>query len=144
MSRLKIVLDTNVFLVSLAEHYKYHWIFQSLIEGKYELCVSTEILLEYQEQISIRYGLSKTDVTLDFILLLPNVNLVTPYYNWEAIQIDKDDNKFVDTAIAGNVDFIVSNDKHFKILDKLDFPSVRRIKAEEFTIKYKTIIEKQE
>jgi len=37
MTKLRIVLDTNVFLVSLAPQYKYHWIYQYLLAGKFEL-----------------------------------------------------------------------------------------------------------
>jgi len=50
-----LVLDTNVFLVSLAPHYKYHWIYQALITGKFELAIANEILTEYSEQIALRY-----------------------------------------------------------------------------------------
>lgn len=63
---LKVVLDTNVFLVSLASHLKYYWIFESLIKNKYELVVSNEILTEYLEVISQRYGLDETESKLDF------------------------------------------------------------------------------
>ncbi len=49
---------------------------------------------------------------------------------------DKDDNKFVDLAIAVGADYLVSNDKHFDILKSIDFPKVQVINLEEF----KTII----
>jgi len=53
---------------------------------------------------------------LEFLLLLPNVELVNPYYNWNLITHDPDDNKFVDGAVSGNVDYFVTNDKHFNVL----------------------------
>ncbi len=137
MNKLRIVIDTNVFLVSLAEHYKYHWIFRTLISGKYDLCGSTEILLEYQEQVALRYGLSNTDSTLDFLLNLRNVHLITPHYRWNIIQKDEDDNKFIDCAIAGNADFIVTDDKDFKILDNWKFPPMKRLRGDEFGTLYK-------
>jgi len=137
MNKLRIIIDTNVFLVSLAEHHRYHWIFRALILGKFDLCVSTEILLEYQEQIALRYGLSQTDSTLDFLLLLSNVHLITPHYSWDIIQKDKDDNKFVDCAVAGNADFIVTDDNHFKILDDWEFPPIKRLKGDIFIELYK-------
>jgi len=93
--------------------------------------------LEYQEQISERYGLSQTDSTLDFLLLLDNVMLITPHYNWELIKNDVDDNKFVDCAITGNADYIVTNDNDFKIIDKIEFPPDKRIKADVFSEKFK-------
>jgi hypothetical protein len=80
MSKLRLILDTNIFLVSLAPNYKYHWIYQSLIQDKFEVAVSNEILIEYQEQIAYRYGLEHADASLDFMLLLPNVILKNPSF----------------------------------------------------------------
>ena len=40
----RIVLDTNVFLVSIGRKSKYHWIFKALLDSKYELIVTTPIL----------------------------------------------------------------------------------------------------
>ena len=84
MSKLRLILDTNIFLVSLAPNFKYHWIYQALITNKFDLVISNEILTEYQEQITLRYGLTHTDASLDFLLLLPNVILKNPsfYGNW--------------------------------------------------------------
>ena len=47
----KVVLDTNVLLVSISERSRLHWVFSSLLEGKYVLCVTTDILSEYAEII---------------------------------------------------------------------------------------------
>lgn len=68
------------FLVSLAPNFKYHWICQALLKGKFELAVTKEILTEYYEQITIRYGLLKTDFSLDYLLLLPNIKFTTPFF----------------------------------------------------------------
>ena len=83
MSKLRFILDTNIFLVSLAPNYKYRWIYQALVENKFDLVVSNEIVLEYQEQIQLRYGLNFTDASLDFLLLLPNVFQVNPFFLWQ-------------------------------------------------------------
>lgn len=82
MSKLRVVLDTNVFLVSLAPRYSYHWIYQGLLQGKYELALSNEILTEYQEQISLRYGIQQTDAKLDYLLMFSNVRLYNPSFFW--------------------------------------------------------------
>lgn len=131
-NKLRIVLDTNVLIVSLASHLKYHWVFERLVAGDYDLFVTNEMLVEYQEQVARRYGLNFTEARLDFLLLLPNVSLVTPFYRWLLIRDDPDDNKFVDCAVAANVDYIVTNDKHFRVLEGVDFPPVRAIALDEF------------
>lgn len=78
---LKIVLDTNIFLVSLASQHSYSWIYDALLDEKYTLCISNEIITEYDEIISSRYGLPSTSAILEGLTLLPNVELITPYYN---------------------------------------------------------------
>ena len=40
-------------------------------------------------------------------------------------EIDVDDNKFVDCAIAIGAECIVSNDAHFRILQAIPFPAVK-------------------
>ncbi len=139
MKKTRLVIDTNVFLVSLAPNFKLHWIFEYLVSEKYELCVTTEILNEYQEIVSSRYGIDKTNSTLDFLLLLPNVIQITPYFKWNLLK-DSDDNKFVDCAIAGNADFIVTNDKDFNILDRIDFPPIKKLTSQEFEDKFKDLL----
>jgi len=132
INKLKIVLDTNVFLVSISPKFKYYWIYEKLKNGDYELIVSNEILTEYAEKINEKFGISLSNSSLDFLLLLPNVIQVTPYYKWELIANDRDDNKFVDSAIIGNADYIVTHDKHFNVLKNIDFPKVNILKIDEF------------
>jgi putative PIN family toxin of toxin-antitoxin system len=132
MNKPRLVLDTNIFLVSLAPNFKYHWIYQSLINNKYDLVVSNEILIEYQEQVAIRYGLEITDSSLDFLLLLPNVILRNPSFLWQLVENDKDDNKFVDCYIAGQCDYIISNDKHIHQIKSNTFPQIMVLRYQEF------------
>lgn len=74
----------------------------------------------------------KPNQNLIFLLLFPNVHLINPYYHWQLIENDKDDDKFVDVAVASNADYIVTHDKHFNILKNIDFPKVNVINIEGF------------
>lgn len=132
MRKLNVVLDTNVFIVSLIPHMKYYWVYEKLLRGEYSLLVSNEILTEYQEQLVVRYDLSFADASLDFLLLLPNVTLAHPSFRWNLIKDDADDNKFVDCAIAANADYIVTHDRHFRILEQIDFPKVKTARLDTF------------
>ena len=140
MSKLRLILDTNVFLVSLAPNYKYYWVYQSLLKNKYDLVVSNEILIEYQEQISKRYGVTKTDASLDFLLLLPNVILKNPSFLWQLIETDKDDNKFVDCYIASQTDYLISNDRHIHQIKASTFPQIAVLNYQEFEEQYKSLL----
>jgi putative PIN family toxin of toxin-antitoxin system len=127
----KIVLDTNVLLVSTSSKSKLHWIFQSLLAGEYILCVTTDILLEYAEIIAQQMGNLASSDALGVIENLPNIERITTYYKFGLLK-DDDDNKFVDCAIACNASFIVSHDNDFNILKKIDFPKVIVIDTEQF------------
>lgn len=140
MNKLRLVLDTNIFLVSLAVHSKYHWIYKALISNRFNLVLSNEILTEYQEQVSIRYSLDYTDSSLDYLLLLPNVILVNPSFLWQLVENDKDDNKFVDTYIASQSDYIVSNDRHIHQIKDNGFPQIMVLRYEEFEASYKSAL----
>lgn len=60
-----------------------------------------------------------------------NTIQVEVYYEWNMVINDPDDNKFSDTAIAGNADYLVSNDTHFNEAKKIDFPKINIMTAEE-------------
>lgn len=68
------------------------------------------------------------------LLSLENVEQIEVYYKWLLIDKDPDDNKFIDCAISGNVDYIVSNDKHFNVLSNIKFPSIEVVTADQFLL----------
>jgi len=127
----KIVLDTNVLLVSISERSSIHWVFQGLLENEYILCVTTEILAEYAEIIERYLGSKVSESVLGVIENLENVELITTYFRFQLLQ-DEDDDKFVDCAIASNAHYIVSHDKDFNVLKDIDFPKVRVINSANF------------
>lgn len=127
----KIVLDTNVLLVSISERSSLHWVFTALLEKQYQLCVSTEILDEYAEILDRHLGHEASEAVLGVIENLPNVLKINTYYRFRLLS-DEDDNKFVDCAIAANARFIVSHDKDFHPLKHIDFPKVEVIDVHRF------------
>jgi len=127
----RVVLDTNVLLVSISERSRLYWIFSELLAGEFMLCVTTEILAEYAEIIERHMGVEASESVLGALENLPNVEFVTTYFRFNLMK-DEDDNKFVDCAVASNANFIVSHDRDFKILENIDFPKVKVIDTETF------------
>ena len=68
----------------------------------------------------------------EMLLALGNVQKQDVFYKWNLIEADKDDNKFVDCAIAGNADYLASNDKHFNCLKNIEFPKLSLLNIEGF------------
>ncbi|MEZ4887803.1 MAG: putative toxin-antitoxin system toxin component, PIN family [Chitinophagales bacterium] len=129
---MNIVLDTNVLLVSISTRSSSNWVFQQLVEGGYMLSVTTDILDEYTEIIEQQMGADFAQAVVDLLVDLPNLNQINKYYFWQLIEADPDDNKFVDYVIAANADYIVSEDRHFRILKNIEFPKVEVLTIEEF------------
>jgi uncharacterized protein len=132
---MRVVLDTNVLLVSISNRSPYHWVYLGLLHGEYELCVTTDILLEYAEIIERHMGVEASESLQGTLDNLSNVILTTSYFQFDLITKDRDDNKFVDCAVAANALFIVSEDKDFRVLEKIPFPKVEVLGLEAFKMK---------
>ena len=129
---INVVLDTNVLLVIMPIQSPYAHLYNNFKSSKFSISVSSEILLEYEEQLKNRYKANSVDIELNELLENKHTNLVTPDFNWNYISADPDDNKFVDCAIASNADFIITNDKHFAILQTIPFPKVNTLTLQQF------------
>ena len=130
---MRIVLDTNCLLVIVPKQSQFRIIFDSIINGKLNLVVTTEMLLEYEEQLSKFYSTEYAKLIISAICNLPNtIQVNTIYFNWLLISADLDDNKFIDANIAGQADYLITNDKHFKELSKVEFPKVICVKLKDF------------
>ncbi len=129
---MRIVLDTNCLLVCLPKKSKYRPVFDAFLKNKFTLIVSNEIINEYAEIIGQKTNAIIVTNVLELFVAHSNVEKAEVYYKWHLIKRDPDDNKFADCAIAGNADFIVTNDKHFPDLKKVSFPIVKTITLDAF------------
>lgn len=129
---MNIVIDTNVFLISINPASRFNPIFRKAISGKFNLCVSNSILLEYEEILKFRVNTTVAEAALSALIYSPFVLRVDPRISWRLITADPDDDKFTDCAIAANADYLVTNDRHFEVLRKTKFPRLSILTAEEF------------
>ena len=96
------------------------------------MCVTTSILNEYEEILMRLAGETAATEVINVILNNSSTLLVDTYYNFNLIQADPDDNKFVDCAIAANAELIVTEDHHFDILRSIAFPKVYIVGLDSF------------
>lgn len=132
MSINRIVLDTNCLIAILSRKGNYFPVWQGLHQGKYILCVSNDILKEYEEILSLKTNSIIASNVIQTLINSPFVEFVEAYYHFHLISQDEDDNKFVDCAIAANAKYIVSEDAHFNILKDIPFPSVEVMRLRSF------------
>jgi predicted nucleic acid-binding protein len=88
--------------------------------------------MEYEEVISQKTSSFFADIIIKALLNRRNLVRVSPTWRLQLITQDPDDNKFVDCAISGQAEILVSNDKHFNILNEIDFPAVTILRLQDF------------
>ena len=127
-----VVLDTNCLLQSLSRRNKYYNVWESFLQEKYVLCVSNDILEEYEEIIASHVSPVAARIAIETILRANNVLRVDAQFRFGLIEADVDDNKFVDCAIVANADYIVTEDSHF-VLKTIPFPKIEIIRLQDFS-----------
>lgn len=134
---MKLVLDTNCLIQVIPPRSRYHDVWRMFERGENTLCVSNEILEEYMEILQRLTDEETAEIVVSTILNSPFVEFVHPYFRFNLIPIDPDDNKFVDCAIAAGARYLVSNDKHYDILKHIDYPKVEVLSLDEFVTLHK-------
>lgn len=129
---MRVVLDTNILVKAVAGRSKSSFVLDALFRQQFTLCISTGILLEYDEILTRIYDKEVAELTLSALLALPNVVRTEVYYNWRLITADADDDKMADCAFASNAHLIVTDDRHFRVLKQVVFPNIRVVTNEEF------------
>ncbi|MBQ9665032.1 MAG: putative toxin-antitoxin system toxin component, PIN family [Bacteroidaceae bacterium] len=127
-----VVIDTNCLLQIIARRSPYRPIWDAFLAGRYQLCVSNEILEEYQEILEQQITPTIAENIVLLILNQKNVLLVDPHFRMGLITADPDDNKFVDCAFAAGADYLVSEDSHFGVLQNTPFPKLNLVTLDEF------------
>ena len=132
-----VALDTNVLVQSLPEKGRFRPIIEGFVVGRIRWVVSTEILNEYQEILNEKGG-PRAGGALSALLEFYRdyVVRVAPTYHWQALEIDVDDNKFVDAAVAASADWIVTEDRGFDVLHRDERLTIRPISAQRFIDRY--------
>jgi len=133
---VRLVVDTNIFFPAFNPKSRYYPIVENFISKKFSLLISTPILLEYEEILQRVFPESLLEQFWLFLLTSDNVVFVNPTFRFLLPFTDEDDEKFVDCAVCGNADFLLTNDKHFNILKNIEFPKVKVVTADFFIKKY--------
>ena len=87
---------------------------------------------EYEEILSRKTTKDIAYNVVEAIARLSTTYYQDAYFHFGLITADKDDNKFVDCAIAADAEYIVTNDKHFAVLKTISWPKLSVIKIKEF------------
>ena len=110
---MKIVLDTNVFISGVFFSGPPYEVLKAWCDGRIQILISEEIIEEYRRVGEL---LSKQFPGIEFApalqLLAIHAEFVRPKKLAAQVCEDPDDDKFLECAISGNSNLIVSGDKH--------------------------------
>lgn len=126
----RAVLDTNI-VISSALGGALVLVLEKWDQGKFTVIITSDILSEYFEVLN-RSKFRLKQETIDKITryIYQFSEFVVPEEQIHFVEADPKDDKFLEAAIAGKADFIVSGDKH--LLDLKEFQSIPILSGTEF------------
>ncbi len=129
---MKVVLDTNVFISGIFWKGNFcSQIIDAWRKGKFILISSFPIILELTEILSdFKIQMPENMIEAWKNMILQNSIIIKTKDKINLIEHDSD-NKFLEVAIEGDVDYIVSQDKH--LLDLKNYNGVKIFLPEDFS-----------
>lgn len=117
---MRAVLDTNVLISSVISTGVPHEIVDKGFSSEYQIIVSVATLTEFRDTLlkyPEKFHMDEADVQQEVETIRYFAEFVDPDEEITAVDADPDDDKFLEAAVAGNVDYIVSGDRHLLDLD---------------------------
>jgi putative PIN family toxin of toxin-antitoxin system len=125
-------------LLILSRRSPYRPIWDAFLAHRFTLCLSNDILEEYEEILGVHTNKAVAENVISYLLNSSSVRLIQPTFHFHLIEKDPDDNKFVDCAIACGADYLVTEDAHFNVLKSIPFPVVSIINMDRFIERLQT------
>ena len=132
---MRAVIDTGIFVSALIRRRgTIGSVLRALIEGRFTAIYTTELLVEIidvlgRDRMRVKYHIQPEDVSALIHLIRLRGELVIPNQIVSACRDPKDD-KFLEAALAGCVDCIVSGDAD--LLDMGSFEAIPILRPAEF------------
>lgn len=134
MPGIKVVVDTNVVISGIFWRGNPHKILMSWFREKFETLVSEPILEEYERVLKrLDSGLTPEEIQRWVEIIVIHSTFVKPFINIDFVRDDPDDNKFIECAVDGNADYIISGDKHLLNIKK--YENIEILSPREFILR---------
>lgn len=130
---MKAVLDTNVLISAVIATGTPHEIVVAGYTNEYQIVASVPTLMEFRKTLQKypeRFGLNDEEIQTEVETLRYFAEFVVPDEEITAVEADPDDDKFLEAAVAGNTDYVVSGDQH--LLDLKSFRGIDIVTPREF------------
>jgi putative PIN family toxin of toxin-antitoxin system len=117
---MRAVLDTNVLISGVIATGVPHKLLVKGFNHEYQIIVSVETLTEFRETLlkyPDRFDMDEDEVQKEVETIRYLAEFVSPQEDITTIDDDPDDDKFLEAAVAGDVDYLVSGDGHLLSLN---------------------------
>jgi len=120
-SKPKVVIDTNVFVSGLTFKGKPREVLDLIWRGDIEACISFFILKELEEILKKDFSWDRDQIKYTVEKIKAKTILVQPKNRVSVIKENDDDNRILECAIEGRVQYLISGDrKHLLPLKEYD------------------------
>jgi len=126
----RVVLDTNVLISALVFGGKPRQIIELFAEEEIEVAISSEILSELRRKVTTKFPAEAKALESYEALFEEDGEVVKLGGQTVNASQDPDDNKFIETALIGDCDYIISGDKH--LLELKSYKGIKIIKPAAF------------
>ncbi len=128
---MRAVLDTNVFISGIFWKGSSNRVITNWKEGKFSLVTSLETVSEIINVLKDFKIKLSDDMMKEWVdLIIRNSIIVEPKEKIAIVKDDPKDDIFIETAVAGDVNYIVSQDNH--LLKLKEFRRIKIFTPEEF------------
>ncbi len=135
---MRLVLDTNIIVgAMLREGGAARAVLRLCLQGEVQPIIGVALFAEIEDVLSRENLFRKSQLTYPerlelFAAFLSVTRWVPIYYTWRPNLRDEADNHVVDLAVAGNAEYIVTqNERDFAKME-LQFPQLKLVTAAEF------------
>lgn len=112
---MRAVLDTNVLISSVISTGIPHNVVVAGFNGEFQIVVSVATLTEFRETLlkyPDRFHMDEEEIQTEVETIRYFAEFVKPEEDICGVEEDPDDDKFLEAAVAGDVDYVVSGDSH--------------------------------
>lgn len=132
---MKITVDTNVLISSTFWYGPSFKIIEKVENKEIELILSVEIIEEFMdvlnyEEIQQKIKNKNLEMKRTVEKVVSISTIIESEQKFNIIKDDAEDNKIIECAVGGNVDYIISQDNH--LLNLKEYEGIKIISPEDF------------
>ena len=120
MSAVRVVLDTNVLVSAFRSREGVAFrLVSKLREGRFEICVSVPLVLEYEDVLHRATDLGEEDILSVIRYLCSVAHRQKIFFLWRPSLPDPKDDMVLELAVASRAGYVVTfNEKHFAAAER--------------------------